>query len=101
MLAAAATDIDAAILRNTEHPGSGGRLAAIEQVRLAPDRLHDVLGNIGGGEWRKPEPDQLGVHPRPEMIEQRGERCVVPVGADCCEKIIELMGPRQRKFLLP
>src|SRR5580700_195937 len=90
VLAAAAADVDAAIEGDTEDPGGGRRFAAVEQMRLAPDRLHHVLGDVGGGKRRQPKPQHLGMHARPEMIEQRGERLVVAVGAHRRQKIVQL-----------
>jgi hypothetical protein len=60
-------------------------------MRFAPDRLHDVLGDVGGGGWREPKPEHLGVHARPEMIEQSCERLVVAIRAYCGEEIVELV----------
>jgi hypothetical protein len=91
VLAAAAADIDAAIVGDAEHPGGGRRFAAVEQMRLAPNRLHHVLGDVGGGERRQPEPEHLGVHARSEMIEQSGERLVVAMGAHRGEEIVQLV----------
>src|SRR5580698_736685 len=91
VLPAAAADVDAPIEGDTEHPGGGRRFAAIEQMRLAPDRFHHVLGDVGGGGWRQPKPEHLRVHPRPEMIEQRGKRLVVAMGADRGEEIVQLV----------
>src|SRR5580700_2290604 len=90
VLAAAAADVDAAIVGDTEHPGGGRRFATIEQMRLAPDRFHHVLGDVGGGERRQPETKHLGVHARPEMIEQHGERLVVAMGAHRGKEIVQL-----------
>ena len=91
VLAAAAADIDAAIVGDAEHPGGGGRFAAIEQMRLAPDRLHHVLGHVGCGERSQPEPEHLGMHARPEMIEQHGERVVVAMGADRRQQFVQFV----------
>ena len=99
MLAAAAADVDAAIEGDAKHPGRGRRFAAIEQMRLAPDRLHHVLGDVGGGKRRQAQPEHLGVHARPEMIEQRGKGLVVAIGAHRGEEIVQLMLLRRAMFV--
>src|SRR5579862_1074897 len=91
VLAAAAADIDAAVEGDTEYPGGSRRFAPIEQMRLAPDRLHHVLGDVGGGERREPKPEHLGMHAWPEMIEQRGERLIIATGAHRGEEIVQLV----------
>ena len=100
LLAAAPSDVDAAIMGDTEYPGRGGRFAGIEQVGLAPDRLHHVLGDVGRGEWSEPQPDHLGVHAGREMIEQGGEGFVVVVRPDRGQQLVELalVGPRRRRL---
>ena len=90
-LATAAADIDAAVEGDTEYPGGGRRFAPIEQMRLAPDRLHHVLGDVGGSERREPKPEHLGMHARPEMIEQHGEGLVIAMGAHRGEEIVQLI----------
>src|SRR5579883_2372587 len=84
-------DVDASIASNVENPGTGGRFRGIEQMRLAPDRLHHILRRIGGGESVEPEPDHLGVHARAEMIEQDGKGSAIVIVADGGEKLIEIV----------
>jgi hypothetical protein len=91
VLAAAAADVDAAIVGDAEHPGGGRRFAPVEQMRLAPNRLHHVLGDVRGSERRQPKAEHLGVHPRPEMIEQSCERLVVAIRAYGGKEIVELV----------
>ena len=98
VLAAAAADVDAAIVGDAEHPGGGRRFAPVEQMRLAPDRLHHVLGDVGGGEWREPKAEHLGVHARTEMIEQSGERLVVAMVAHRGEQIVQLVASGRSVF---
>jgi hypothetical protein len=68
---------------------------------FAPDGFHHVLGYVGCGKWRQAEPEQLGVNPRSEMIEQLREGFAVALDADCGEQVVELTGSALYVFAPP
>ena len=71
-------------------------------MRLAPDRLHHVLGDVGCGKRRQAEPDHLRLHARHEVIEQNGESRAVAIGADRSQQFVEIVrGARRAAAMRP
>lgn len=96
-LVGAPEHVDATVPRDREHPGADARLRGIESVRAAPERQHDVLGQIFSEGRLRPLLNQVAFDPRRKVVEQSHERVTVAVLRNGHHRRIPFIQPRGRR----